>query len=153
LSKCDILGNTPIEVMGNHQHIQSLFERVQGVGTRRGRGRWDHIGLTAYLYDVRRMSATGPLGVKGVDSSTFESCDRIFYKTALVQRVCVDEHLDIHVIGDGKAAIDGGGGSAPVLMKLKAARPSLDLLNQTRRQACIAFAEETEIDWKGIGSL
>src|SRR4029077_13256881 len=51
------------------------------------------------------------------------------------------------------AAIDGGGGRTPVFVKLKAACPSLDLLNKTGRQACIAFAEETEIHWKGVGSL
>src|SRR5258708_28848191 len=38
-------------------------------------------------------------------------------------------------------------------MKLQAARPGLNLLNETGREACVAFAEKAEIHGKGIGSL
>src|SRR5262249_17405829 len=99
------------------------------------------------------MPAAGTLSVKCMDSSTFEGCDGVLYKTTLVESVCVDEYLNIHVVGDGEAAIDGGWRRTPVFMKLKAACPSFDLLNKARRQACVAFTEETEIHWKRIGSL
>ena len=62
---------------------------------------------------------------------------------ALVQRVGVDEDLHIHVIRDGEAAIDGDGGRTPVLMKLQAACPGLDLLYETRRQACLFPAQNS----------
>src|SRR6476659_10215287 len=62
-------------------------------------------------------------------------------------------NLHIHVICDREAAIDGSGSCTPVFMKFQAACSGLDLLNETRRQACIAFAEEAKIHGKGIGSL
>src|SRR5258707_11076377 len=99
------------------------------------------------------MPATGPFGVKAVDGSTLESCDSIFDKTTLVQRVGVDKDLHIHVIRDGETAIDSCGGRTPIFMKFQPARTGLDLFNETRRQACIAFAEKTTAHGKGIGSL
>src|SRR5262249_38658055 len=99
------------------------------------------------------MPAAGPFGVKGVNGSPLESRNCIFDKTALVQCVSVDKDLHVHVIRDGKAAVDRGRSRPPVLMKLEAARSCFNLLDQTCGKARIAFAEKAEIHGKGIGSL
>ncbi len=139
--------------MSDHDHIEGLIGRIHRVGARRSCRSGKDICLPAHLDDVRGMPATGPFGVKGVDGSALEGCDSGFDKTALVQRVGVDGNLHIHVIGDREAAIDGGGSRTPVFMKLQAARPGLDLFNETRWRARIAFAQDAEIHGKGIGGL
>src|SRR5262249_42633105 len=114
---------------------------------------WQHVGLAAHFDDVRCMPTAGTFGMKGVNGSPLEGRDGRFHKAALVQRVGVDCYLHIHVVGDGKATIDGGGSGAPVLMKLQPPRSGLDLLDETHSRACVAFAENAEIHGEGVGSL
>src|SRR5580704_757184 len=99
------------------------------------------------------MPAPSPFSMKAVNSSALEGCNSVLDKAALIQRVGMDKNLHIHVIGDGKTAIDCGRGSAPVFVKLEAARARLDLLDKPWRRACIALAEKAEIHGKSIGSL
>jgi hypothetical protein len=112
------------------------------------RGRED-IGLTADFDDVRSMPATGALGVKAVNGPALEGRNSAFDKTTLVQRVGVDGDLHVHVIRDREAAIDGSRRRTPIFVQLQAARPSLDLLNETCCRACVAFAENAEVHGKG----
>src|SRR5580704_4625335 len=109
--------------------------------------------LTANLDDIRCVPASRTLSMEGMDRPSLESCDGVFDKAALVQRVGMDEDLDIHVVGDGEATIDRSRGGTPVLVKLQPTRACLDLFHQTGRQACVALAENTEIHWKGVGCL
>ena len=90
----------------------------------------------------------GSFGVKCVNGSALEGRDSIFDKAAFVQRVGVDENLDIHLVGHGQTAVDGRGSRTPVFMKFQAACPGFDLLDEPCRQACIAFAEESKIHGK-----
>src|SRR5438445_591625 len=153
LGKGDVLGNTSVEVMSDHYHIERLFKRIHREGPRRSCRRWDDIRLTAHLDDVGGVAATGSFGVKGVNSSSLEGCDSILDKAAFVQGVSVDENLHIHVIRDREAAIDGGWGRTPVFMKLEGARAGLDLLDEACRSTCIAFTEKAEVHGEGIGGL
>src|SRR5262249_322665 len=136
-----------------HDHIERLIGGVHGVGSRRSCRSWEDIYFTAHFDEVRGMPPTGSFGVKGMDSPAFERCDSPFDETALVLMVGMNGNLYIHVIRDREAAIDGSRSCTPVFMKLQAARSGLDLLNESRPQACIAFAEEAKIHGKGIGSL
>src|SRR5262245_46941034 len=153
LGECNILRNSSVQVMGDHDHVEGFFGRIDRVGPRRSYGSWDDICLTAHFDDVRSMPATCAFAVKAVNGSALEGSDGIFDKPALVQRVSVDSNLYIHVIRDREAAVDGGRSRAPVLMKLQAACPGLDLLNETDCRACVALAQNAEIHGKGIGSL
>src|SRR5262245_17313097 len=100
LGKGDILRNTTIEVMSNHDHVEGFLGRIHCVRPRRSRRSWEDICLTAHFDDVRGMPATGTFGVKGVNGSALEGCDSILDKTALVQRVGMDGNLHVHVIRD-----------------------------------------------------
>src|SRR5262245_28972584 len=153
LGERNILRNASVQVMGDHDHVEGFFSCIHRVGSGRSCRSWEDICLTAHLHDVRSMSAACAFGVKTVNGSAFEGSDGIFDKAALVQRVSVDSDLHIHVIGDREAAVDGGRGRAPVLMKLQAACSGLDLLNETQWRACIALAKNTKIYGKGIGGL
>ena len=59
--KGDILGNARIEMVADHQHVEMLGHRIDGVGPCRiGRGRND-IGEAAELDDVGRVAAARAL--------------------------------------------------------------------------------------------
>src|ERR1700752_2358178 len=152
-SEGNVFRNSRIEVMGNHHHIEGLIKRIYAVWPSWSRRRWNNVWLATYFDDVRGVSATRPFRVKRVNRPAFEGGDCIFDETALVQRVGVNENLHIHVIGNGQATIDGGGRCTPVLMKFEAKRSRLDLLNEARCRARVAFAEKAEIHGKAIGCL
>src|SRR5258708_34809441 len=84
LCEGDVLRNTTVEVMGDHYHIEGLFERIHRVRPRRTCRGWDDICFTAHFDNVRGMPATGSFGVKAVNGSALESCDSIFDKAAFV---------------------------------------------------------------------
>jgi hypothetical protein len=44
--------------------------------------------------------------VKGVDGAALERLDGILDEARLVERVGVDHHLHVVVVGDGEAAVD-----------------------------------------------
>src|SRR4029077_8811929 len=100
LGEGNVLRNTAVEMMGNHQHIERLVQCVHGVRSCRSRRRRDDVRFAADLYDVRGMSAAGALGMKSVNGSALKRGHGLFDKTALVQRVGVEQDLYIHVIGD-----------------------------------------------------
>ena len=52
-----------------------------------------------------------------------------------------------------KAAVDGGGRRAPILVQLQAAGAGADLLLQRPRQTAVALAEEAEVDRASLGRL
>src|SRR5262249_25827662 len=153
LGKGDILGNPPVEMMGDHEHIKSFIERIHRVGPCRIRRRRNDVRFAADLDDVGRMSATSPFSVKGVNGPALEGRDGIFDKAALIQRVGVDDNLYIHVIGDGETAIDGSRSRTPVFMKLQATDAGLDLFNQTCCQARAALTEKAQIHGEGVSRL
>ena len=53
------------------------------------------------------MPAASAFGVKCVNCSALEGRDRIFDKAAFVQCVGVDKNLNIHVVRDRQATVDG----------------------------------------------
>src|SRR5215831_15868441 len=65
----------------------------------------------------------------------------------------MDQDLHIHVVRDGKTAIDGSGRRAPVLVQLQTAYAGFDLLDDTRGPACVALAEKAEVHRESIGRL
>ena len=99
------------------------------------------------------MAAARALRVEGVDGAALEGLDRVFHKAGFVERIRVDHHLDVVVVGDRQAAIDGGGGGAPVLMQLEGASASLDLLHQAARGGGVALARKAQIHGEGISRL
>ena len=99
------------------------------------------------------MSASRSLGVKAVNRSALEGGDCILDEPAFVERICMDQNLNIHVICNRQAAINCGGRRTPVFMKFEAACPALDLLNEARWRACVSLAEKTKVHGKAISGL
>ena len=142
-----------VEVVADHQHIQVFFQRVHREGSRRvGGGRQDVL-LAADLEDVRGMSAACAFGVKRVDRAAFPGRDGVFHEPAFVQRVGVDHHLHVHVVGNRKATVDGCRCRAPVLMQLERAGACLHHLDQPVRPGSIALSGKPKVDWKGFRCL
>jgi len=69
-----------VEVMSDHNHIESLFERIRRVGPRRTCRRWNNICLAADFDNVWSMSPPA-LPCEKCDGSTLEGCDSIFDKS------------------------------------------------------------------------
>src|SRR5215510_9499578 len=92
LGECNILRNTSVQVMGDHDHVQGFFGRIDRVGPRRSCGGWEDICLTAHFDDVRSVPAARAFAVIAVYGSALESSYGIFDKTTLVQRVSVDSN-------------------------------------------------------------
>src|SRR5262249_6956333 len=92
-------------------------------------------------------------GVERVNGSSLDGRDGLLDKTALVQRVRVDENLYIHFIGDREATIDRCRRRTPVFVQLQPAHAALDLLNETRRQAGAALAKTAHIHRESVGRL
>ena len=83
----------------------------------------------------------------------FNRGDGVLDEAGFVQRVGVDHHLHVPVVGDGEAAVDGGGGRAPVLVKLERAGAGLDLLDQRGGQRGVALAGKGEVHGEAFGRL
>jgi len=51
-----------------------------------------------------------------MDCAAFQRRDSVFDKAGFIQRVGVDHHLHVHIVGHGQAAVDGGGRCAPIFV-------------------------------------
>ena len=149
----EILGDRRVEMMAHHQHVEMLVDRVPGEGPRRIGRRRQHVLEARDLDDVRRMAAAGAFGVEGVDGAALERLDRVLDEAGFVERVGVDHHLHVVIVGDRQAAIDRGRRRAPILVQLQRAGAGLDHLLERRRPRGIALAGEAEIDRKRVGGL
>ena len=105
------------------------------------------------LDDVRRMAAAGAFGVEGVDGAALERLDRVLDEAGFVERVGVDHHLHVVIVGDRQAAIDRRRRRAPVLVQLQRAGAGLDHFVERRRPRGIALAGKAEIHRKRVGGL
>ena len=76
------------------------------------------------------MTATGTLGVVGVDGAALERAQCRFDKAGFVQRVGVDRHLHIVFVRHVQAVVDGRWRGAPVFVQFQADGACLDLLDQ-----------------------
>src|SRR5579864_1160729 len=149
----DVFSHSPIEVMSDHHHVEGLIKRICSVWSRWSRRSWNNVWFAADPDNVRCMPSTGPFRVKSVNGSSLESRDCILDETALVERVCMDKNLHIHVIRNRQTTVNGRGRRTPVFVELEAACPGLDLLNETSCRARIALTEKAEVHGEGIGRL
>ena len=105
-----------------------LVDGIDGKRPRRiGRGRQD-ICLSANLDDIRRMTAARTFGMKRVDVAALKRSNRVLNKPGLIQGIGVDRNRDVGFFGDGQATVDGCRRRTPILVQLKAARPTCNLL-------------------------
>ena len=142
-----------VEVMADHEHVEMLVDRVDRVGSGRvGRG-GDDVRETADLDDVGGMAAAGPFGVERVDGAALEGPDRVLDEARLVERVGVDHHLHVVIVGDRETAVDGGRRRAPVLVQLERAGAGPDLLDQAFGARGVALAGQSEVHRESLGRL
>ena len=76
-----------------------LFDGVDRVGPRRIRGRWQHVLPFNNLDDIWGMAPARALGVEGVNGAVLHGGNGVFDKARFIERVCVDHHLHVHVVG------------------------------------------------------
>ena len=153
LREREILGDRGVEMVAHHQHVEMLVDGVAGERPRRVGGGRQHVLQPRDLDDVGRMPAAGAFGVESVDGTALERLDGVLDETGFVERVGVDHHLHVVVIGDRQAAVDGGRRRAPVLVQLERAGAGLDHLLQSGGAGRVALAGKAEIDRKAVGGL
>src|ERR1700747_44800 len=153
LGEGDIFRNSRVEVMGDHHHVEGLIKRIYCVGSRWSRRRGNHVWFAADFDNVGGVSTARPFGVKRVNGSALECGDGIFDETAFVERVCVDKNLHVHVIRNRQTTVNGRWCGTPVFVKLEAACPRLDLLNETRCRARVALSVKAEVHGEGLSGL
>ena len=105
------------------------------------------------LDDIRRMAAAGAFGVEGVDGAALEGLDRVLDEAGFVQRVRMQHHLDVVIVGNAEAIVDRGRRGAPVLVQLQRAGAGLDHLDQRGRARGVALAGNAEIDRERVERL
>jgi hypothetical protein len=91
-------------------------------------------------YDIGGVAAAGTLGVKGVDGAALEGSQRILHEARFVQRVGVDRHLNVVLLGHVETVVDRSRRSAPIFVQLEPDAASHHLLDQRLGQAGVAFA-------------
>ena len=121
LGEGQVLGDLRVEVVADHEHVEVLVDGVHGEGQRgvggRGQARW----ARRHADDVRARGRRPrlPCGRCGSCGPAMAR-DRVLDEAGLVERVGVDRHLDVELVGDLRgSAVDGRGRGAPVLVQLE----------------------------------
>jgi hypothetical protein len=65
----------------------------------------------------------------------------------------MDGHLNIVLVGDAQAAINGGGRGAPVFVQLQAHGAAEDLFRQTGGQAVLPLPVKPKLSGRSVGRL
>jgi hypothetical protein len=89
--------------------------------------------------------------MEGVDRAPLEGGERRFDEARLVERVGVDRHLHVHLVGDRQAVVDRRRRRPPVLVQLEADGAGAHLLAQRFGQRDVALAEEAEVHRERVG--
>ena len=148
-----VFGNSGVEVVAHHRHVEMLVESVHRVGIGRIGRRRQAIGDAGDANDVGRVAAAGAFGVIHVDRAAADGGERILDEAGFVERIGVQLHLKIEVVGDGKASVDRRRHRAPVFVNLQADAAGFQLLDERSGLVRIAASEETEIDRPMLGGL
>ena len=117
-----------------------FLERVDCERARRIRRTWQYIGIATDFDNIRRVTAPRAFSVERVDRATFDGRDCIFDKAGFVQRIRVDHHLHIHVIGHRQAAINSTRCGAPIFVQFQRTRPRIHHFQEGGRLGRIALA-------------
>jgi hypothetical protein len=96
------------------------------------------------------MAAARAFGVEGVDGAALEGLHRVLDEAGFVQRVGVDHHLHVVLVGDGEAVVDRGRRRAPVLVQLQRSRRRPRSSRPAAGQRGVALAGEAEVHREGI---
>ena len=108
-------------------------------------------GKSGDLDDIRRMAAAGAFGVIRVNGPAADGGDGVVHKSGFVQRVGVDGHLDVELVGHAQASVDGRGRGAPILVQFQAASSGENLLRERLARRRVSFPEKSEVHRPGFG--
>ena len=99
------------------------------------------------------MATASAFGVISVDRAAGDCGNSGFEESCFVDRIGVNCHLNIELVGDFETRVDCGGRGAPILVEFETAGACDNLLNQRRERGGIPFTKKTEIHWPRFGGL
>ena len=88
-----------------------------------------------------------------MNGASLEGRDGPFNERGFVQGVGMDGDLDIMLVRNREAAVDGRRGGTPILVEFETNRPGLDLIFQTGRQCRVPLASESKVQRKAVHGL
>ena len=141
----NVLGNTFVQMMAYHQHIQMLIDGVDGERHCRICGRRENVGERGCPDDVRSVSAAGALCVVGMDRAAGNGVQCVLHASAFVQGICMDCHLYVIVVGYIQTVVDDCRGAAPVLVDFQPHGTGFYLFNQGFFVGAVAFSEKSQV--------
>jgi hypothetical protein len=153
LGKGYVLGDILGQVVAHHEHVEVLVEGIARIRPRRVRGRREYIGVLDDGDDVWGVAATSALGVVGVYSAILERVDGGLDEAGLVERVCMDEALDVKLVTDTQTSVNGCRRSAPVLVNLETTCAGGDLLSQSIWHTVVALGCDADVEREGVACL
>mmetsp|Transcript_27196 Transcript_27196/g.56243 ORF Transcript_27196/g.56243 Transcript_27196/m.56243 type:complete len:751 (+) Transcript_27196:184-2436(+) len=151
LGEGNVLRNARVQVVADHQHVEMLVHGVDGKGPRGVRRAGKDVGFLDDLDDVGGVATAGTLRVVGVDGPSLHCGDAVVDESALVERVGVDRHGNVVLVGKSEAGIDGGGRRPPVLVQLKAGGTRQQAVPEDARIGGVALSAESEVHGNPVG--
>src|SRR5258706_13299768 len=98
------------------------------------------------------MTAACALRMVGVNCAPLDGGDGGIDKAGLVERVGMDRHLNIVLIGDAQTAVNRRRSCAPVFVQLETDGAAENLFGQTGGQGGVPFSGEAEVE-REVGAV
>ena len=105
------------------------------------------------LDDVGRVAAARALRVEGVDGAALEGRDRVLDEARFVQRVGVDHHLDVVVVGDARQLSMAAGVVPQSSCSLSAQAPASIISTSAPGREALPLPDEAEVDRERVEGL
>jgi hypothetical protein len=126
MGRGDVLGETGVRRVHEHDHVGVLRRRGRAERQRRRRRAADHVPLSHDAEQVRHVTPAGSLDVVRVHRAAARRRDGVLELARLVQPVGVEADGDVVRLGDRERRVDDRGICPPVLVHLEADRTGLD---------------------------
>mmetsp|Transcript_2676 Transcript_2676/g.7312 ORF Transcript_2676/g.7312 Transcript_2676/m.7312 type:complete len:487 (-) Transcript_2676:790-2250(-) len=130
-----------------------LVHRVDREGPGRVRRARQDVLVRDDLDDVGSVPTAGALRVVRVDRPSLHRGDAVVDEPALVERVGVDGHRDVVLVGESEAGVDARRRRPPVLVELESRRAGFEAILQDARVGGVALTGETEVEGVPVGRL
>lgn len=136
--------------MADHEHVKVFIEGVTGIWASGVSRRGEDIGVLADFDDIGCVPAASAFSVVGVNRTVLEGGDGGLDEAGFIERVCVDEALDVVFVADGETSIDSGRGGAPVFVEFETTGPGFSGLAERCGGRVVAFACDAVVDGKFV---
>ena len=153
LREGDIFGDVAREVMTYHKHIKMLVQGIPSIGASGIGRRREDIIMFHHADDIWSVATSGTLCMVGVDRAALEGADGLLDESGFIERIGVDEGLDIIFIANGQAGVDGSWRGTPIFVELETADSGFGLLLEWTFVSIVTLASDSIIQGEFVNGL